>query len=536
MTTQTPPDMPDDNAYVLSEPAQKAILAKINAELHGNIDKLDALSIKSYTGKIYKVEAHTTISLHCACETQTVAGKQASGETLPSINALNEKRHALEGAQFDTSDFNLVRKAIIDDSAKGLGPSKTHRIKELSKTYCAHEECAQCHGQGSSSCQTCGGRGQSTCNGCSGRKNTPCRNCRGTGRMQGAQPGKQVTCTLCQGRGQTVCGTCGGRGQIACRACNGQGKSVCGACNGTKSTTTTLKSLVTAQTKFHVNDDSPAGLKRALLLKADMLYKNENLSLMIAPQEKGHDKEIHYTLNLPFGTLLITDGEKSYELDIIGRNALIAECPPILDDYMRAERGQLKQVATHKAVALSALKNLTQKRLFREAFIAGARATESRAASILAKRYRYTTNANTHLENVRYAKRALHGLTRRTRYSSLVYGLVGAGLLQALYNFTPLREVLTQPPNMAKEAALDIGVFLLGLILNIALVEFMGRKSLKSTLRALTGQAVKGGINFQRGHTTWISLVANIVLVFAIWCIAIFGLGETMPSWLSFLN
>ena len=354
--------------------------------------------------------------------------------------------------------------------------------------------------------------------------------------MQGAQPGKQVTCTLCQGRGQTVCGACGGRGQTTCRACNGQGKIVCKGCEGTQATTTILKSSITAQTKFHVNGDITTGLKRALLLKADMLYKSENLSLMITPQEGENARDIHYTLNLPFGTLSLSDQKKTYNLEIIGRNALIAECPPILNDYLRAETSQLKQIALQKTVALSALKQLTHKRIFRETFIAGARTTESKAANLLVKRYRYTTEANTHLENVRHAKRALRGLTRRTRYSSLIYGLAGAGLLQALYNFTPLRGVIAQPPNILKEGALDIGVFLLGFVLNIALVEFMGRRSLKSILKSLTGQAVKGGISFQRGHTTWISLIANIILVILIWCVAILGLDVPLPSWLSFLN
>lgn len=143
----------------------------------------------------------------------------------------------------------LSASAFAFPSANSAG---TQKKSESTQSTQSSDQCATCHGHGTTTCTWCKGTGKMsaagvsyTCSSCSGTGKAQCLGCNGTGKKREfntAQPSADTgdTCATCSGAGNTSCNWCKGTGQMSaggtsytCVTCGGTGSVQCLGCGGT---------------------------------------------------------------------------------------------------------------------------------------------------------------------------------------------------------------------------------------------------------------------------------------------------------------
>lgn len=357
---------------------------RLHKIVDGNGIKAENVTLKSFEGALYRLEAQTHIRPLLTQTSRTEPGKKTGPQICNSPQDLHNAIEALEkDLPHNAQSQDILRKAVLERPDQGIGLDKeTIRVPSLDKSYVNYNPCNACREKGQVECIKCHGRKQIDCIQCHGQGRENCVQCHGHRTITGPG-GKRQPCPHCSGQGKLSCRKCAGRRQMPCEQCNGHGQMRCQKCNGhaTFSDITNVEVQIIAHNELIADKDQipDNALRQAERLGNRLISGGHAKATALPasseePQSGTSDLLIHYTIDIPYGEAVFSIENKDENAILFGNKAKIMGLNPFLESKVSSFVQTLSVASKNGSTALTQLGEVWNYKIFKEALNLAARA------------------------------------------------------------------------------------------------------------------------------------------------------------------
>jgi hypothetical protein len=512
----------------------KRALKQIRSLCHGNGAESDAIQIKASKGKMINCQAITNITLDSDIQHEQKKGRHQVGQLVESADhAQKAANEIIENALKNPETRKKIANDLMQRNDQGF--ALHHKIidaDQFNQSFCYHEACGNCQGQGKATCQNCQGRRQERCAKCHGVSMIQCPQCQGRGKTLGPN-NEQVNCNRCGARQQIGCPLCQRTGQVACRNCRGSGTSKCSSCNGSAFFTHITHLIVKIKTLFEiVRNEHPPIITSTLEQKGTKLAEKKHIEIK-AGQVKQDDGglAIQYNTKFPYGEMDVDINGQSTKIKILGYKGKIIETPDFLDYLLGRKIDSLAEIARTGNSTHTNLQKLSRIRFIGHALVLTLLHPRKKAMIELKKKFPIGASKNLIQNAVLDAKKATAKITQKTRLMGIAIGACitfAMNIVYLLINLRPFLSTIIQNPLMMM--ALDLAFIIFGGFIGAKISAYMAKRPLQKALGHLITPALKKKIRTSNALDQSISYGISALLFFFIALIA----GENAPQWLPF--
>ena len=514
--------------------AQKA-LARIAKVARGNGIKKNGITIIQDNSEMITCEAISHIELSHQVKEETKKGQHQIGDVMDSPAAITQQidkttKQALKNKQMRKS----LTDALLERPDKGFSlHAEQFDVPTLTREYSAHVPCQTCQGQGQSACQSCGGQKMEQCNQCHGRTTINCNFCNGSGFMQGPD-GQPKQCNHCFGQQSIKCPLCQARGRINCRKCKGAGFDKCHPCGGGGVFTQILRVLFKAKTLFEMDRSTlPHPAVKMIEDHGTKLVKGNHIKVK-GEQVKREDGglAIQYDFEFPYADLSIGVNGQPIKVHMFGYKGKMLKINNFIDQLVEKEYALLLRAGNNEGNVTGHIRKASKKRLIGEGLILAVTQQPKKAMLGLKKKYPFGVSNDLVKDVIIQSNKALRNVSRKSHYSGLGMGLVGAAIINAAYFIGPLRGIIagTVGDGGSILSAVDFALIPLGGVIAMMASKFMAASPLKKALGPLMPEKQRATFKPRNSNSPIPAFIGGIVVFLVILMVAKF-MGQTLPSW-----
>lgn len=463
--------------------AQKA-LKNIRSLARGNGAQSDAIQIKEANHEMVQCEAITHLELHPDIQKEQKPGRVNAQEVYPNAQALEKAVNDYTTQSIKNSDVRkMMAGMLLERKDKGFSlHSEFFDIPPLSKTFCVHENCGTCGGQGQSTCKQCGGRRQEPCYTCHGKGIVPCTYCRATGTLQDSN-GNKRSCHHCGGTSQIICKICQRKGQVPCRQCKAQGIIKCFNCKGLGAFSILNHVALKMKTVFEIDRAAlPHPAVKAIERTGSQIVERGHIQIE-GEQVKREDGglAIQYKVQFPYGNLLCAINGQPIKVELFGYKGKIIKLPAFLENMIGTNVSLLERAARKENTESNIIK-ASKTRIISEALSLTLNFPRKIALMKLKKRYPLGISNEGLKSLISTSHLALQQVTSKSRYMGYAITVAIAFLIDAGYFLFGVRDQLLGMLGPQITPVIDFSLILIGGVIGNIVIQKIIQRPLQKAL------------------------------------------------------
>lgn len=416
-------------------------------------------------------------------------GQSRTGTQCTSKQEMQEKIAALKAQNLsDPKTVILVGEYLKKAPMLGWGSPQRFPLKELGADYTCHETCPKCKGKKQQSCGYCKGKGQTPCMDCKGMGKTNCLRCMALGELPGPD-GSKIKCPECLGKKQAVCRECRGLKYMPCPKCRGAKYVGCTDCNKTGYVSLHNSVAFEASTNMSVSTASmPAEIRDLLEAtggEAKLATEQHAAISMVMPDPETLDAltaaaattntattatataaqntaagqpaaqapqaELHYHVEIPYGTAEFSIGGKRYDAQLAGYQSCILHIDNFLDPLVKSGIAALQKIVKGPMATEALMKTAMKLRLVKDVFSHTGSMTKKKMLQHVKTLYPRGLSDKYAKACVVFADQAIKSLTDKPRKIGAAVGTTIASALAGGWFFGGLRGMALTAETPANE-------------------------------------------------------------------------------------
>lgn len=540
----------DENEELSRKLCQKA-LERVRAIAKGNGVPTKAIILKEGCADIIYFEARNRFKIENAVSEKNVAGRE-NGEVCSGRGDIQQRIQTAGEALTKNKEIHSYTKQLLEKRPE-LGFAATDiviKLDKYNKRFVVHESCSVCRGDGKIECKHCHGKGREICERCHGERFMMCTQCRGT-RMMNTANGQQ-RCTMCNGEGRIPCRYCHQTGQQQCRNCKATGQIPCNECNrtGWRSRVSTMQVRALAAFEFD-EENMPQELPQIIkdLRGAFITEKHGQARIIndtkreeaLGAKTNRQDYIIGYDVWVPWGDITFLIKRKAQDLPlegkIFGYQAEVLFLPDFLDNFTHKALSTMQEAALGRGNIAEKIHNAARYRVVREAVLAAARFSPGKGKKFLETKYPFGFSGGALSKLLQNTDTALKHITKAPRQKGLIFGLVLATALQALYFLSPIREIITAMlPSVPARAALDMAITALCAFIAVTTIKITAKKALHDAIGKILPPAVRQKLMPKAGSAAFYAILGTLGAFLALNEATTHIANIATPEWFSFIR
>lgn len=537
--TATLPPLPKLATPADPKLAEKA-LQMVKTLCRGNGVKTDQVTLKSFSGQMITIAAHTYLEVKPVTREKVVPGKQVIGTMTPgrpgALSAIDQTiLNAIKHAGLRRQMIDILLKRA--DKGFALPESTTLSVDFLTQDFCWHESCRHCSGQGKSPCPRCNGNMREQCNQCMGRTMVPCTLCRGNGTITG-QNGKTQPCTRCHGQRQMGCPLCQRTGKITCRQCRGNGYSQCTSCSGSGVFTHTLSLTPQLVTHYeYARADAPLDILHLLDAHANEFMMKGHMKVSANPAQTDPGiLAIEYDVTFPYGEIIFMLGKRELKAKLFGFKSRLTNLPNFLEKITAPGFDHLEVAASGQGSVAAQIKKASRYRLIAQALLMAGQNSVRVTADSLMKKFPMGLSKNMAEKIAKTADGAVGNITRKPRYVGLALGLILVTGLYAFYYLGTGRAMLAVPVSLFRfDVLIDLFIILLGGTLTTLCIRMSAANAMRRALGHLVDAKNRRKLIPKAGASAWWGYAGGFFIYLIMVELTRHVDGAVVPAWYQFI-
>ncbi len=514
---------------------------------------------------VFAFDIPITLQLTPTIIESRTAGQDKTGTFCNSKLEMQEKIAALKTQNLSNPKTVILAGEYLKKAPLlGWGSQQKFALKELNADYTCHEKCPKCKGKKQDKCGYCHGKGQTPCIECKGFGKTDCLRCLGLGELPGAG-GTKIKCPECFGKKDAICRECRGLKYIQCPKCRGTKYVGCTECNKTGYVSLhnsvafeafTNMSISTANMPAEIRDLLEAtGGETKLATEQHaaismVMPDPESLDALTAaaaaaatpattsPQTAGQpgtqaaahtppQAELHYHVEIPYGTAEFSIGGKRYDAQLAGYQSCILHIDDFLDPQVKSGIAALQKIVKGPMATEALMKTAMKLRLVKDVFSHTGSMTKKKMLQHVKTLYPRGLSDKYAKACVVFADQAIKSLTDKPRKVGAAVGTTIAAALAGAWFFAGLRGMALTPETPANEQMIYDFTLAGGLaVMAYFTVRFFGAGALKKVMSFQSADAGKQALP-PGGMSGMLAAIMTLVIFFALAL-----LMPERPAWL----
>ncbi|PCI55462.1 MAG: hypothetical protein COB36_07510 [Alphaproteobacteria bacterium] len=504
--TNTPQDT-QIHKLALSDEYKENAINKIKKMVEGNKFDPEDVKMEKLEGEILHFQAENILTILTKISHKTVGGRITGPIHVSNEQAVKEAvNKAYIGISHDNNLHRTIREVILNREDQGFAvDNHTIPLPFWKEEYVTYDPCQTCKAKGTIKCHPCGGKGIDQCPRCNGSGMGHCGHCNGSQMIQGPN-GNQVQCPICNGQGHISCRSCKQSGQVQCATCRSKGITTCPNCKGNAWISTIYIQTIEARTAFDYPRDRLPEKVVAMIekhgakirehakitiseeIESTVNFDDPDKAKQAADDDRRNNYRIPviYEVFLPYGHMEYNIAGKSYYTFLFGTQERLVHVSPFLDDLIKNGLRKLSDAADQRGDVGNNLIQAAEYRTIKEGISYTTRHSLGKAKRLLMKSNSLGLSAETAKTIIENTDTALNNITKKPRFTGLMFSAVLNIVLLCTYFLSPIRHMLTSfIPNQNLHIIFDLLALTTSAYLGVIVIQMISASAIKHIINRI---------------------------------------------------